>query len=86
MLKRAEWRATEIGVFHSAGVAGVTPIRQISEQFLQHVFHSNYFAPILLTQRLLAKAAVQKGGSGASFTVTVTATGQGAVSDRKSVV
>jgi len=51
------------GVFHSAGVSGVTPIRQLSEQFLQQVFHSNYFAPMLLTQRLLARSAVQKGGS-----------------------
>ncbi len=51
------------GVFHSAGVSGVAPIRQISEQFLHHVFQSNYFAPMLLTQRLLAKAAIQKSGS-----------------------
>lgn len=51
------------GVFHSAGVSGVAPIRQISEQFLHHVFQSNYHAPMLLTQRLLAKAAIQKGGS-----------------------
>lgn len=51
------------GVFHGAGVSGVTPIKQISEKFLQRVFATNYFGPMLLTQRLLAKAAVQRGGS-----------------------
>ena len=51
------------GVFHGAGVSGVTPIKQITEKFLQHVFASNYFAPMLLTQRLLAKGAIKRGGS-----------------------
>ena len=51
------------GVFHGAGVQGVTPIKQISEKFLQRVFTTNYFGPMLLTQRLLYKGAIQRGGS-----------------------
>lgn len=51
------------GVLHSIGVSGVTPIKQISERFVRHVFDSNYFAPMLLTQRLLFKGAIQRGGS-----------------------
>lgn len=51
------------GVFHSAGISGVTPMKQVSEKFLKHVFDTNYFSPILLTQRLLAKGAIVKGGS-----------------------
>ncbi len=51
------------GVFHGAGVKGLAPIKQISEKFVQHVFASNYFAPMLLTQRLLSKRSIQQGGS-----------------------
>ena len=51
------------GVFHGAGVRGLAPIKQISEKFVQHVFASNYFAPMLLTQRLLSKRSIQQGGS-----------------------
>ena len=51
------------GVFHGAGVQGVTPIKQISEKFLQRVFATNYFGPMLLTQRLLYKGMIRVGGS-----------------------
>ena len=51
------------GVSHGAGVRGLAPIKQISEKFVQHVFASNYFAPMLLTQRLLSKRSIQQGGS-----------------------
>ena len=51
------------GVFHSVGISGVTPIKLVSEKFLVQVFASNYFAPVLLTQRLLYKNALNRDSS-----------------------
>lgn len=51
------------GIVHSAGVAGVAPIKMLSEAFLQRVMHLNYEAPLLLTQRLLQKQSIRPGGS-----------------------
>ena len=47
------------GVVHSAGVRGLSPIRMASEKFLRQVMQINYEAPVLLTQRLLYKNALQ---------------------------
>ncbi|MBS7805545.1 SDR family oxidoreductase [Rhizobiales bacterium TNE-4] len=43
------------GIIHSAGIQGVAPIRLIQKSFIQSVFDTNFFSPILLTQRLLLK-------------------------------
>lgn len=51
------------GVFLSIGISGVSPIKMVSEKFLKRVFAVNYFAPVLLTQRLLYKNALNLGGS-----------------------
>jgi NAD(P)-dependent dehydrogenase (short-subunit alcohol dehydrogenase family) len=51
------------GVVHFVGISMLMPIRMISREYLERVFGVNYFAPILLTQRLLAKGRVNKGGS-----------------------
>ena len=51
------------GVVHSAGVRGLAPMRIVSQQFLQEVMQINYFAPVMLTRHLLARQALNKGGS-----------------------
>jgi NAD(P)-dependent dehydrogenase (short-subunit alcohol dehydrogenase family) len=51
------------GVVHSAGIHGVSPIRLLSENFLSKVFAINYVAPLMLTQRLLAKRKLRKSAS-----------------------
>lgn len=51
------------GVVHSAGVSGVTPVRMLGQPFLDHVFGTNFDAPVLLTQQLLTKKLILEGGS-----------------------
>ena len=51
------------GIVHAAGIAGPAPIRVVNREFLQTRFESNYFAPVLLTQRLLASNQIAAGGS-----------------------
>jgi NAD(P)-dependent dehydrogenase (short-subunit alcohol dehydrogenase family) len=51
------------GVVHAAGMAGPAPLRVVTRDFLQTRFDSNYFAAVLLTQRLLAGNQVAAGGS-----------------------
>ena len=51
------------GCVFSAGVAELAPIRMITERHLRSIFSVNYEAPVLLTQRLLAKKKIATGGS-----------------------
>ncbi len=51
------------GIVHAAGIAGPAPIRVVSREFLQTRFESNYFAPVLLTQKLLVGNQIAAGGS-----------------------
>ena len=51
------------GVVHSAGIHGVAPIRSLQADFLRRVFDINFFAPLLLTQRLLWKKRLKKEAS-----------------------
>jgi len=51
------------GVVHCVGVSGVTPVRMLGKPFLDHVFTSNFYAPALLTQQLLAQKTLIDGGS-----------------------
>ncbi len=51
------------GVVHSSGQSGLSPIRLATEKHLRSLFALNYDAPILLTQRLLAKKQVNQDGS-----------------------
>lgn len=51
------------GVVHSAGVDGVAPMRLVSDKMLGKVMQSNYFAPMLLTQRQLHRQLIRDGGS-----------------------
>lgn len=51
------------GVVHSAGVRGLSPMKMVSDTFLRQVMEINYIAPMMLTRHLLAKQAVNPGGS-----------------------
>lgn len=51
------------GIVHSAGIVGVMPFRMLGRPFLDEVFDTNFVAPILLTQQLLARKRVVDGGS-----------------------
>jgi NAD(P)-dependent dehydrogenase (short-subunit alcohol dehydrogenase family) len=51
------------GVVHSAGISRLAPLRQVSSAHLNEVWQVNYEAPILLTQRMLAKSLVKPDGS-----------------------
>jgi NAD(P)-dependent dehydrogenase (short-subunit alcohol dehydrogenase family) len=51
------------GVVHSAGISRLSPVRMATEKHLREVWQINYEAPILLTQRLLAKNQIANDGS-----------------------
>lgn len=51
------------GLVHSAGISRLSPIRMASAQHLADVWKINYEAPVLLTQKLLAKNLVKANGS-----------------------
>lgn len=51
------------GVVHCAGISIPTPLRLAKREYVEAVFRTNYVAPVMLTQRLLARGRVAKGGS-----------------------
>ncbi len=51
------------GIVHCAGTAAVRPFRQIDQAFITKDFSINLDAPLLLTQRLLAKKQIRHSGS-----------------------
>jgi len=51
------------GCVFSAGVAALVPMRMVSEQHLHTMFSVNYEAPVMLTQRLLAKKKINNNAS-----------------------
>ena len=51
------------GLVHCAGIAAVRPFRQIDQDFIDKDFDINLDAPLLLTQRLLARKQLNRGGS-----------------------
>jgi NAD(P)-dependent dehydrogenase (short-subunit alcohol dehydrogenase family) len=46
------------GIVHCAGVHGVAPMHLVQSKFLNDVMQVNFFAPIILTQRLLLKKKI----------------------------
>lgn len=51
------------GVVHCAGISRLAPLRMASQAHIAEVWKTNYEAPIMLTQRLLAKNRVAADGS-----------------------
>ena len=51
------------GVVHCAGISRLAPIKMVNARHLREVSAINFDAPVLLTQRLLAKGSIAGGGS-----------------------
>lgn len=51
------------GVVHCAGVGSRVPCKMVTQEDIDHVFHPNTEAPILLQSELLAKKKLQKQSS-----------------------
>ena len=51
------------GVVHSAGIAALAPLRMATRKHIESQMHTNYLAPMLLTQQLLLRSAICNGGS-----------------------
>jgi NAD(P)-dependent dehydrogenase (short-subunit alcohol dehydrogenase family) len=51
------------GVVHAAGIDGLSPVRMLRQSFMQTVLDSNFMAPMLLTQQLLATKSLRNGAS-----------------------
>lgn len=51
------------GIVHSAGIAALAPVRLASRKHIEDQFRINAVGPILLTQQLLLRNAVNQGGS-----------------------
>jgi NAD(P)-dependent dehydrogenase (short-subunit alcohol dehydrogenase family) len=51
------------GIVHSAGIDGVAPMHLVQGSMIRRVSEVNYLAPILITQRLLRRKKIKRGGS-----------------------
>jgi len=58
------------GVVFSAGLAALRPMRMVNEDHLRQMLQVNYEAPVLLTQRLLARKKLNAGASLLYITAT----------------
>lgn len=63
MQRLADEAGTLNGVVHCAGISRLVPIRMASAQHIAEVWKINYEAPVLLTQRLIAKNQIAPEGS-----------------------
>ncbi len=59
----AETAGAVDGVVHAAGITGPIPVRVVTRPFIQDRFDANYFGPLLLTQRILARNRMRANGS-----------------------
>lgn len=51
------------GLVHCAGMQKHCPIRQLTEQAMNDIYHVNFLAPVMLTQCLLQTGSVMRQGS-----------------------
>lgn len=51
------------GIAHCAGISTIVPFRMVSEKHMDELLDINFRAPVLLTQRMIAKKQVLSGGS-----------------------
>lgn len=51
------------GVVHNAGVNTKYLVKNLSKEKLDHIFHTNYYAPVLMTQLFLKKKKLKKNAS-----------------------
>lgn len=60
------------GLVNNAGVGHTSLVRFIKQTDIEYVFHSNTFAPILLTKEILKKKKIRNGGA-IVFTASIAA-------------
>ncbi|MEQ8531093.1 MAG: SDR family oxidoreductase, partial [Imperialibacter sp.] len=70
----AEAKGKLHGIIHAAGISTTLPLRMINEEKLDHFFHTNVSAAILLTKLLVKPAAVSDSGMSVVFITSVMAT------------
>jgi NAD(P)-dependent dehydrogenase (short-subunit alcohol dehydrogenase family) len=51
------------GLVHAAGIAALAPVRQASAAHIEAQMGTNFVSPMLLTQNLLQRNAIQAGGA-----------------------
>ena len=51
------------GIVHAAGISDTVLFQFLKKERLENIFNINFFAPVLLSQLLLKKKLLQKGGS-----------------------
>ena len=51
------------GVVHNAGVNTKYLVKNLSKEKIDHIFHTNYYAPVLMTQLFLKKKILKKNAS-----------------------
>lgn len=77
------------GLVHCAGTSVLAPIRLASQKHLRDLYILNYESPMLLTQRLLYRKAIQNSGSilfVASIAAHIGVPGVGAYSGTKAAI
>ncbi len=77
------------GLVHCAGTSVLAPIRMASKKHLRDLYVLNYESPMLLTQRLLYRKAIQNSGSIlfiASIAAHIGVPGVGAYSGTKAAI
>ena len=77
------------GLVHCAGTSVLAPIRLASQKHLRELYILNYESPMLLTQRLLYRKAIQNSGSilfVASIAAHIGVPGVGAYSGTKAAI
>ena len=51
------------GIVHAAGISDTVLFQFLKKERLENIFNINFFAPVVLSQFLLKKKSLQKGGS-----------------------
>ena len=51
------------GIVHAAGISDTVLFQFLKKERLENIFNINFFAPVVLSQLLLKKKLLQKGGS-----------------------
>ena len=51
------------GIVHAAGISDTVLFQFLKKERLENIFNINFFAPVVLSQSLLKKKLLQKGGS-----------------------
>lgn len=51
------------GIVHNAGINQKMPVKFITDEKINAVFNTNFYAPVIITQKLLKQRKINKGGA-----------------------